>query len=73
MFKNIAHTGMAMAFTFILSMASTIILGNMMTPDEFGDYALLKNFILIGATFSILGRVQLDLEETGILFLRIRS
>ena len=64
MFKNIAHTGMAMAFTFILSMASTIILGNMMTPDEFGDYALLKNFILIGATFSILGIDQSTIRSS---------
>ena len=55
MFKNIAYTGMTMGFTFILSMISTVMLGNMMTPDEFGDFALLKNFILIGATFSILG------------------
>ena len=64
MFKNIAHTGIAMAFTFILSMASTIILGNMMAPDEFGDYALLKNFILIGATFSILGIDQSTIRSS---------
>ena len=55
MFKNIAYTGMTMGFAFILSMISTVMLGNIMTPDEFGDFALLKNFILIGATFSILG------------------
>ena len=55
MYKNISHTAMTMGFAFILSMFSTIILGNIMAPDEFGDFALLKNFILIGATFSILG------------------
>ncbi len=40
-----------MGISFLLSMVATLILGNQMSPEEFGDFALLKNFLLIGATF----------------------
>ena len=39
----------------ILSIITTLYLGVKLTPSEFGDFALLKTFILIGTTFSILG------------------
>ena len=39
-------------------MIATLLLGNQMSPAEFGDFALLKTFILIGATFSIFGMDQ---------------
>jgi len=47
-----------MGGTFFLSMLTTLLLGNIMTAEEFGDFALLKNFVLIGATFSIFGLDQ---------------
>jgi O-antigen/teichoic acid export membrane protein len=47
-----------MALIFLLSMIATLLLGNQMSPAEFGDFALLKTFILIGATFSIFGMDQ---------------
>ena len=58
MIKNITSTGLIMGGAFFLSMLTTLILGNIMKADEFGDFALLKNFILIGATFSIFGLDQ---------------
>ena len=58
MIKNITSTGLIMSGAFFLSMLTTLILGNIMTAEEFGDFALLKNFILIGATFSIFGLDQ---------------
>jgi len=56
--KNILQTGFVMGITFLLSMFATLILGNQMSPEEFGDFALLKNFILIGSTFAIFGMDQ---------------
>ena len=47
-----------MGGAFFLSMLTTLLLGNILTAEEFGDFALLKNFILIGATFSIFGLDQ---------------
>lgn len=47
-----------MGISFLLSMVATLILGNQMSPEEFGDFALLKNFVLIGATFAIFGMDQ---------------
>ena len=47
-----------MGISFLLSMVATLILGNQMSPEEFGDFALLKNFILIGSTFAIFGMDQ---------------
>ena len=47
-----------MGGAFFLSMLTTLLLGNIMTAEEFGDFALLKNFVLIGATFSIFGLDQ---------------
>ena len=47
-----------MGISFLLSMAATLILGNQMSPGEFGDFALLKNFVLIGSTFAIFGMDQ---------------
>jgi len=55
MIRHISSTGLVMGVSFFLSMLTTLILGNLMTSKEFGDFALLKNFILIGATFSIFG------------------
>ena len=37
------------------STASTIFMGMRLSLSEFGDFALLKTFILIGSTFSIIG------------------
>ena len=39
----------------ISSIISTLFMGVKLTQSEFGDFALLKTFILIGSTFSILG------------------
>jgi len=47
-----------MGVSFLLSMVATLILGNQMTPEEFGDFALLKNFVLIGSTFAVFGMDQ---------------
>jgi O-antigen/teichoic acid export membrane protein len=47
-----------MGISFLLSMAATLILGNQMSPGEFGEFALLKNFVLIGSTFAIFGMDQ---------------
>jgi len=58
MIKSISQTGFVMGISFLLSMGATLILGNQLSPEEFGDFALLKNFILIGATFSIFGMDQ---------------
>ena len=55
MIRHISSTGLVMGVSFFLSMLTTLILGNLMTSKEFGDFALLKIFILIGATFSIFG------------------
>ena len=35
-----------------------------MTAEEFGDFALLKNFVLIGATFSIFGLDQGSIRQS---------
>ena len=58
MIRSISQTGVVMGIAFLLSMIATLILGNRMSPDEFGDFALLKNFILIGSTFAIFGMDQ---------------
>ena len=58
MIKHITSTGLIMGGAFFLSMLTTLLLGNIMTAEEFGDFALLKNFVLIGATFSIFGLDQ---------------
>ena len=58
MIKSISQTGLVMGISFLLSMVATLILGNQMSPEEFGDFALLKNFVLIGATFAIFGMDQ---------------
>ncbi len=47
-----------MGVSFLLSMLATLILGNQMSPEAFGDFALLKNFVLIGSTFAIFGMDQ---------------
>ena len=54
-----------MGISFLLSMFTTLILGNIMTSKEFGDFALLKNFILIGATFSIFGLDQGNIRRSN--------
>jgi len=52
-----------MGITFLLSMFATLILGNQMSPEQFGEFALLKSFILIGATFSLLGIDQIIIKR----------
>jgi len=54
-----------MGVSFLLSMFTTLILGNIMTSEGFGDFALLKNFILIGATFSIFGLDQGNIRRSN--------
>ena len=53
-----------MGGAFFLSMLTTLLLGNIMTAEEFGDFALLKNFVLIGATFSIFGLDQGSIRQS---------
>lgn len=53
-----------MGGAFFLSMLTTLLLGNIMTAEEFGDFALLKNFVLIGATFSIFGLDQGNIRRS---------
>ena len=55
MFKSISKTGIMMGITFLLSLLATLVLGNNMSPEEFGKLALLKSFIIIGGTFSLFG------------------
>ena len=64
MIKHITSTGLIMGWAFFLSMLTTLLLGNIMTADEFGDFALLKNFVLIGATFSIFGLDQGSIRQS---------
>ena len=58
MIKSISQTGFVMGISFLLSMIATLILGNQMSPEEFGDFALLKSFVLIGSTFAVFGMDQ---------------
>ncbi len=63
MLKGITHTSIIMGITFFLSMCATLILGNTMSVEEFGQFALLKTFILLGATFSLIGIDQLIIRR----------
>lgn len=52
-----------MSITFLLSMFATIILGNQMSLVDFGEFALLKSFMLIGGIFSLFGIDQIIIKR----------
>ena len=52
-----------MGSIFLLSVIATLLLGNQMSAEEFGEFALLKSFIIIGGSFSLLGMDQVIIKK----------
>ena len=55
MVKNISSTLFIMIIAMLSSFAVTIILGRTLSIGDFGEFALLKQIILIGSTIAIFG------------------
>ena len=55
MINHFIIVAIPVALIVFFSIASTIFMGMRLSLSEFGDFALLKTFILIGSTFSIIG------------------
>ncbi|MCH7762853.1 MAG: oligosaccharide flippase family protein [Candidatus Marinimicrobia bacterium] len=55
MLKNISSTLLVMVISMLSSLAVTIILGRTLSISDFGEFALLKQILLIGFTVAIFG------------------
>ena len=55
MIKNIRTTFLVMVIAMLSSFVATIILGQTLSIGDFGEFALLKQIILIGSTIAIFG------------------
>ena len=55
MIAHFIQVAIPVVLIVIFSIITTLFMGIKLTQSEFGDFALLKTFILIGSTFSILG------------------
>jgi len=55
MLKNISSTLLVMVISMLSSLAVTIILGRTLSIGDFGEFALLKQILLIGFTVAIFG------------------
>ena len=55
MIKNINGTFLVMVITMLSSFVATIILGKTLSIEAFGEFALLKQIILVGSSIAIFG------------------
>ena len=55
MFKNVSATLFIMVISMLSSLAVTIFMGRELAINDFGEFALLKQIFLIGATLAIFG------------------
>ena len=55
MLKNVSNTLVIMIGTMLASFAVTVIAGRTLSVSDFGEFALLKQIILIGSTIAIFG------------------
>lgn len=55
MFKNISSTLFIMVIAMLSSFAATILLGRNLSESDFGEFTLLKQILLIGATVAVFG------------------
>ena len=55
MIKNINGTFLVMVITMLSSFVTTIILGKTLSIEAFGEFALLKQIILVGSSIAIFG------------------
>ena len=55
MLKKITNTFIIMVISMLSSFLVTIILGRMLEPNEFGEFSLLKQILLVGSTLAIFG------------------
>ncbi|MCK4339598.1 MAG: oligosaccharide flippase family protein [Candidatus Cloacimonetes bacterium] len=55
MLKKISSTFVIMVISMLSSFLVTIILGRILQPNEFGEFSLLKQIIVIGPTIAIFG------------------
>lgn len=58
MFSRISQTLFVMMLSMLSSLIATILIGRHLAPVHFGEFALLKNFIVIGPTLAIMGADQ---------------
>lgn len=55
LFKNISHTLIVMVIAMLSSFIVTLLLGRSLSPSAFGEFTLLRQILLIGATVSVFG------------------
>ena len=55
MLKNVSSTMLVMVVTMLSSFATTIVFGRILSVNAFGEFALLKQIILMGPTIAIFG------------------
>ncbi|MCF7823970.1 MAG: oligosaccharide flippase family protein [Candidatus Marinimicrobia bacterium] len=67
MLRNVSSTLFIMVLSMLASFAVTILLGRALSISDFGEYALLRQVVLIGITIAIFG---LDFSYTKIFALK---
>jgi len=55
MLKNISSTFFVMVVAMLSSFVVTILLGRTLDPNDFGEFSLLKQILLIGSTVAVFG------------------